>query len=809
MTDANSLSDLQVVVLASLLHDIGKFAQRAGVPLADSAFGREDVGPHGTHARYSTQFVQQELDPRLRACGWPILRHHNPGRDERLARIVAAGDRLSASERHRDEEVRDAFLQPMVSSLAAIFAEPGEVMARGPTFALKRLDPDDEEALFPRSRGWDRQGQERDYQALWKAFLEEHRRLDQSRYDAYLSGLYSLLERYTWCIPSAAYRSVPDVSLFDHARVSAAIAASLHLYLEGLPGVDPLDLTGHQPFLLVVGDLSGIQSYLYEITHGDTPAQGVARRLRARSLYLHLLTEVAAHKLVDSIALPFLNVIMQSGGHFYALLPNTEQAKEAVAGLQTWADQWLLERFGGELALNLASVAFGPEGFEISEEPSGSVAGCERRASGFGLVLRRAGQALGERKLARLREALQADGAWCEEAFVLPSFAGDGPCRGCGKESHLPGIDFGAQCAADLELGRRLTEARYLAVHAEGGSGVAKVLDRVVGPLQQAREAGDGAALLVALDRFEPEATRVAPTLWRPLCNYVPTWRREDAGAADEREGAIVSFEDLANRARGRKLLGFLKADVDRLGEIFIFGFRPNRDTPSRLAQTSRLLDLFFSGWLPNLLRQRFPDCYSVYAGGDDLLVVGPWDQTLSLARAVSQDFARLTQNEKVHLSAGLFLAKPGYPIARAAQAAGEALERAKDGGRNRLCLLGQVLTWEEWDEVRAVWEDLAPEAEQVSTAFLYHLLQYGRMWRRYVEKGDVLALRFQPLLAYDVARNVPKERVPRLRALVDEIVDIRPSCVTSTQVLNRLELLAQLLVLRRGAGSASQADAD
>ena len=808
MTDANPLSDLQVIVLAALLHDIGKFAQRAAVPLTETTFGREDVGRHGAHALHSMQFVQQELHRHLRACGWPILRHHNPGRDDWPARAVAAGDRLSAGERQTDEEVTDAFLQPMTSSLATIYSEPDQVRRRGPTFALKCLDPADEEALFPKPREWDRQQQERDYHTLWRGFLAEHRRLDQSRYEAYLAGLYSLLERYTWCIPSAAYRSIPDVSLFDHARVSAAIAAALCQYREEAPDLDPLDLGDRDAFLMVVGDLSGIQSYLYEITHGDTPAQGVARRLRARSLYLHLVTEMAARKLVESTSLPFLNIIMHSGGHFHGLLPNTERARKAVADLQAWADRWMLSRFGGELALNLASVSFGAEGFQVAEQ-SASAGERERRANGFGLVLRHASQALGERKLARLREALQSDGAWREEAFLLPSFAGEGPCQGCGKESRLPGVELGAQCAADLELGRRLTEARYLAVYEGGHQGVVRVLDRVVQPLRQPGEAAGGAELLVSLDRFEPEATRTAPTLWRPLCNYVPTWRREDAGAAGEREGTIVSFEDLADRAHGRKLLGFLKADVDHLGEIFVFGFRPNRDTPSRLAQTSRLLDLFFSGWLPSLLQRQFPDCYSVYAGGDDLLIVGPWDQTLALARAVSQGFARLTQNEKVHLSAGLFLAKPGYPIARAAQAAGEALERAKSGGRNRLCLLGHVLTWEEWDEVRAVWLDLTPEAEQVSTAFLYHLLQYGRMWRRYVERGDVLALCFQPLLAYDVARNLPKDSATRFRRLAEGIVDVRPSDLATHRVLRRLELLAQLLILRQGAGLTDQTAPD
>src|SRR3990172_9936342 len=102
------ITGIQTTMLAALLHDIGKFAQRARVPLGEGyrGFDRTIYGEHGAHALHSAQFVEQELAPELRPCLMPILYHHNP--QDMLARIVAAADRFSAAERWPDRSVDEA-----------------------------------------------------------------------------------------------------------------------------------------------------------------------------------------------------------------------------------------------------------------------------------------------------------------------------------------------------------------------------------------------------------------------------------------------------------------------------------------------------------------------------------------------------------------------------------------------------------------------------------------------------------------------------------------------------------------------------
>ena len=88
----------------------------------------------------------------------------------------------------------------------------------------------DKEVIFPKPL--ERRGREArlkaDYTGLWDDFVEEVDRIKTiTDFDAYFNTLYHLLQKYTWCVPSAVWRDVPDVSLFDHLKTTCAIAACL------------------------------------------------------------------------------------------------------------------------------------------------------------------------------------------------------------------------------------------------------------------------------------------------------------------------------------------------------------------------------------------------------------------------------------------------------------------------------------------------------------------------------------------------------------------------------------------------------
>lgn len=793
-----NLREYHTVLLAGLLHDVGKLLQRG------------DFGSlvQGQHPGISASFVQAFSSQFDRCCDASLLKilvqhhHESPAfppelrvqsiadpRVQALAYVVSRADNLSSAERgERGPGWRDF----RASRLALVFgrlatpSDDGQVEPTKPEIRYQRARPlgsvDDLDGIFGVPEPRHETG---DVTRLIAGFGEEFsqlaRVLDWDSFDCVFTHLLGLLQRFAWALPSDTQEAMPDVSLFDHLKTTAAIAGCLYLYHDAAGTLSASEVTtaAYPRFRLLVGDLSGIQSYIFDIA--NVGVGGVAKRLRARSLYVQLASEIASHNLLRASGLPLANLLMSSGGKFYLLLPNTEAARRTEADLQAGADAWFLEELNGELALNLATVEFGDVGFR-----PGIGTG-----EGFGSVLERLSRALGRRKQERFREALQGDSGWLAERFVLKrDFGGDGACASCRKLPRAHG-ELCSQCLRDTELGALLPRARYLAFYADDtGDVLALGASASVGQTQV--EIVGKPYLTVRLNDTALGTCARLPASFRYLANHVPR----------DPDGAPETFETIANRSQGRPTLGYLKADVDRLGESFIFGLKreapePSYDTISRLTTLSRELDLFFSGWVEHLTsRDEFADCYTVFSGGDDLLLVGPWDRTIELARRIEADFHRFTGHPGLTLSAGIALTKPGIPISRGAEQAGRLVEESKSRGRSRLTLLGSTVRWADVDRALAQVEELLADAP--ASAFLYNLLRYGEMWRRYRDHGDVLGLRFQPLLAYSVARNVDHGSQPRLSRWARDLVGLRPADSAQRFALDHLALIAGICILRR-----------
>src|SRR5690625_7944926 len=104
-----------------------------------------------------------------------------------------------------------------------------------------------------------------------------------------MKTLLSLLRKYTWCIPSAT-NTMPDISLYVHLKTTAAIAVCLHdseqieEYGKLPETFDGLKEEEKNRFALLVGDFSGIQKFIYQLT-----SKGAAKTLKGRSYYLNLM----------------------------------------------------------------------------------------------------------------------------------------------------------------------------------------------------------------------------------------------------------------------------------------------------------------------------------------------------------------------------------------------------------------------------------------------------------------------------------------------------------------------------------------
>lgn len=740
----------QTVITAGLLHDIGKFLQRG------------DFGPlnaTGKHPQVSRDFIMSWRDFFGKFCDVDLLaelvaRHHESpdfppelqvrGADEAirpLAYIVSRADNYSSAE--RDDEGVGGGHGAKKTALASVFSRLELDKPAGPAqyYRLARLTP---EAAFPSmSEG---ALDDNPYKQHLKQFGEEFKRFTQdsgvSAFDRFYTRLLNLLQAYTWCVPSSTMDATPDVSLYDHLRTTSAIAAALYRYHEEIPTAYQVD--NKVKFRLIVGDLSGIQKHIFRpaYTKGEG---GIAKRLRARSFYLSVLVDVVSHMLVQAFQLPVSNIVFSSGGKFYVLAPNTAASAELVQAVQHKVDSELLERFHGQLSLNLADISFsGPE-FED-----------------FGKVMAELGRKLAVRKTMPFPKNLQSGRQWMEDAFVFRRGAGLAPCPVCGKV-HIEGGECD-DCLQDQQMGASLPKAAYISFfRGDAPDSAFPVLKGYAVTLDRQIVKHSPAPYLVYNINEQGRPTGY-PELVKHMAKHVP---------ADE-TGKVLEFDELAAAARGADLLGCLKADVDNLGMLFLHGMRTstggrNHASISRVATMSRMLEVFFCNWIEQeLTGKEFSHCYTVYSGGDDLLIVGPWDRTFALAGRVNEEFRRFTAaNPNLTLSAGLSLFKPRSPIDVAVNRAEQQLENAKEtpsiGGdgtsRDQVELLGQTLKWEEYRRVKLEAVRLAEWLEQkaIGNGMVYRLRHYGNMYRQ--TETDPSRWEFVPMLNYDIARNA-REKV-------------------------------------------------
>ena len=439
----------------------------------------------------------------------------------------------------------------------------------------------------------------------------------------------------------------------------------------------------------IEGDFSGIQRFVLRPVPG---AGGAARRLRARSFRVLALTRLAAAKVEERFANAGACLFYSAGGRFLVVAGKCADWTERVHTLERELDDDLLQAYRGELAFHLAAAEFGDGKIPVAQ----------------------LGEAMALRKMAPLRGALQnADGWGGIERFAFGGLD-EGRCQGCGSTAALREQEREPEeeperlcqtCIDDRELGRELLLGGRIGLRRSPA-----------GTVRFARESW-------AIARDGPiEVPHIA---------HMP---RSD-------------FDELAKLAKGREYLAYLRIDADRIGDQF----RKLVGDPYRTWGLSTLLDQAFAAGVTQLLRSRFTNLYPVYGGGDDLFLIGPWNQVLDFGAAWRQEFGALT---KLTFSAGMALAKPAaaYP-AKSGEAASALNDEAKEKGRNRIHALGATIEWSEFERVYASAQQLAAlhGTGKIKSSFLHDLVYLHDRYR----SGDE---RWHSRLFYQMERNLSSQ---------------------------------------------------
>jgi CRISPR-associated protein Csm1 len=727
--------------LAGLLHDVGKIEQRARTDPWNPAPGIDREG-QPVHATWTAYFAQQYLPDRFKAIGLQAAYHHQPGKspaqDHWLSEVVELADKLSAGERADVPDKSQKPPQQLVTIFDRLSLSSETTRDHWHYLPLKPLTLADK-VIFP-AGALSKEDQGQAYQDLCE-MLRAAARQDVIDDETYLENLLAALQRATWCVPSAYYHSISDVSLYDHSRMTAALAVCL-TELKAGDVTELLEAVKHSfhfrkqepatevPALqksvavLVGGDISGVQNFIYTLS-----AKGAAKTLRGRSFYLQLLNEAVLRFVLRELGLPSTNVIYSGGGHFYLLAP--PGVAQRLATIRQKIDRALVKHHGTALYLALESV----------EVPAGSL-----KLGAFPEVWDTIHLKLGR---AKQRRYLDLGDDLYQQVFKPHAHGGnqEKTCSVCSEErdSVTPwdeekGARICPLCRSMVtEIGQKLPGKTFVALgllpprNCDVGT-VADAL-REFGLVFNLVEADDSPvvfaekvqrAVVWAMDDVQhwPRVTDVpSACVTRYTVSLTPFVG--DRAEADEinqrlepqevdelaRARQPKTFNHLQAQAMGIPRLGVLRMDVDQLGDLFSYGFGEGQKSLATLARISTLsfqLSLFFEGWIKRLCEQlnaeqRRELIYAVYAGGDDVFLIGPWDQMPTLARTIASELSRYAGgNLDVHLSGGIAFVHGKYPVYQAADDAKEALAQAKhiDDAKNALSFLGRAWRWNEFKQV-------------------------------------------------------------------------------------------------------------
>ncbi len=788
------------IYLAALLHDIGKFWQRAS----------ESVGKPGDHLSEQSRGLAEIITPKVNAFRrgyyhvlWTneflekyqnyfpenlkereffnlAIFHHMPV-DKYQALIALADKWSSGSDRLQEENMevakehfRNTPLRNIFDIINTTDIVPNNGMDHNKEsyyYELSALDM--EPTKFPKKEV---EVNKEKYASLWEEFIDDFKAIPSNLLpQKFIENVHYVLMKHTSNIPSATNENPVITPLFEHLKTTAAFASCLFDYWQENPDALGFETVkgkvitnvnkNHFPVMLLAGDISGIQSFIYNIH--STKA---SKSLKGRSFYLRLLTDAIIRKIIfhKNIALNWANVLYASGGKFYLLLPNIERVKKALQNIFKEIEAELFEKHNMRLAFLHESLSFRIEtAYDGGKWRTKFYVEGINAPVGIGELWNLVGKKLQFKKEQKFRSFLEDGAKWKQlfEPFGIGGKVLTDAVTGeeleqnnaylleqdelikYDEERHQGEPVVSQYVHEQIKLGKALKDADYVIVSNEDIStrlpkpkSKIRIADIYYylyddNELSNLKERGLNAQLISInntdflskyIDHFQSYG------FWFYGGNKqaeVPNYKREKTFS--ELTYLVDDFTEVPDGNYGQvphSYLAILRMDVDNLGKIFLKGLSETTGTFAVHSTLSHTLDWFFSGYL-NTLRngEKYKDHVNIiYSGGDDLFIVGRWDKVFDLAIEIREKFRELTgKREDLGISGGLVMVRPKFPVSKAAQLAEEYESKAKQGNKNALTVLDEVLPWNElfdWEPELKKWEKLFVRDEALSASILHRI---------------------------------------------------------------------------------------
>lgn len=692
------MKEKEILIKGALLHDIGKVCYRA-------------MKKRINHSKLGGDFLEQYLKlneetERLLNC----VRYHHKDYLQKakldkndLAYIVYEADNIASGMDRRENEGEEKGFDPKLNldSIFSVFYSDKEIQVANKYPLIYK----DINKAFNYPRKDISLATNSNYEALLNKIKSHFITKDISQIS--INQLLQILEEGFSYVPSSTNRAeVCDISLYVHSKITSAVASCMKLYFDEQQIQDYKKycfnsgskiFRNEKIYLLVSGDISGIQDFIYTI-----PSKGALKTLRCRSLYIDLLLEEFIDEYLEQIGLSRANVLYSGGGHFYILAPNIEDIKKSIDKLQAKMNRWLMENIGINLYLAIGTA----------ECSANNLMKSEAQGNLFAIVNKK----LKDDKTIRYSK----DEDFLEHIFNVEKEKDTAKkecniCHNLVDKLWKYNSDEEIACEFCLNLYKLgqdiLTQDLVFVISEEKIDGGIKIFGKDKDLYMYAVNIED-------IDMFKGKILRIYSKNNLLENDLAIRLYLADYSAKNEND-EVMTFDDLAKSSckidKGIKRLGVLRLDVDDLGIAFSSGFVSDKDnlryaTLSRYADLSKDISMFFKVAINKICAGDLIGCVDfeekafnilgiakaqkrkvniIYAGGDDLFLVGAWDEVLEVAIDINRAFKQFT-NGRLTLSAGMAMFSPTYPISKMAEIAGLLVQMSKNRkDKNSIALFG------------------------------------------------------------------------------------------------------------------------
>ncbi len=564
---------------------------------------------------------------------------------------------------------------------------------------------------------------------------------------------------------------IMDISLYEYAKMMASFISICYKQDKSNK------LHEQNNFLVIRGDFFSIQNFIF---NKEASSKNPAKLLRGKSFYVSLMSDIASLYILEELGLSYFNIMMNAAGQFVIISNNSNDICKEIEKIKSNVDEWLYEKYYCSVSLGFSIIECSKKDFSVNEFNK--------------LILKM----LYKKDVAKLtRFDLPAKDEFIYKDYYKKFSKSTSMCEYCGVEPANKDNPCD-KCSDYIILGEKLTKAKYINIyHSEKG-----IFGKYAYGFNS--ENVKDAAYRMCIDLVNEDNIEYKYN----CCNVVHY--RSYVVCNDDK--AIRSFDEIVKYGDGAEILAVLKADVDNLGLVFSCGLSEKDEdfnvkksdiTFSKTNMLSRSIHNFFSYFLYHLMKKECLNVYTVFAGGDDLFIVGKYNDIIKLAKLINTEFRKFTgNNSEVTISAGIGLFKTNVPIWYMAEETEKMLEQAKHyrkegdndiykGNINILyssCKYDEFVSWH--NEFSDLFKYIESKGEDISKNFYYKIMEFCDMEATYKKDNtDINNLMWRPRLYYTVTKlGLKNDAFNILNELVSKI-DENPNLVKSLIALKLYDL--------------------